>query len=162
MTICIAVILLCGSPQTKTRFPFLKRIVCISVLLKCFVFPSFFLTRQHGFRDQDTTVRRCLLRDGEQYRMDAEVRWFYFNYVLNTFTTHHPGLLLCRFWWLSRTLKQWRTFVASCWRSWTRVLVWERHSTTTVRSASGMSGIHVFNICVCACCFSFKIISFIQ
>ena len=40
-----------------------------------------------------------------------------------------------RSWSPSRTLRRWSSFAVSCWRSWTRVSVWERHSSTTVQSA---------------------------
>lgn len=42
---------------------------------------SFFLSstllRQHGVSDKDASVRRFLHREAEQYRMDAEVEYYY-------------------------------------------------------------------------------------
>lgn len=39
------------------------------------IFYLFFLFRQHGIKDEDTTVRRFLQRDADLYHMDAEVEY---------------------------------------------------------------------------------------
>lgn len=38
-------------------------------------FSLFILIRQHGVSDKDTSVRRFLHREEDQYRMDAEVEY---------------------------------------------------------------------------------------
>lgn len=47
------------------------------------------------------------------------------------------SLITCspRFWSHSQILTKWSAWVTFCWRSWTRVFVWERHSSTTVLNA---------------------------
>lgn len=39
------------------------------------LFNLFILLRQHGVSDNDTTVRRFLHREADQYHMDAEVEY---------------------------------------------------------------------------------------
>lgn len=58
--------------------------MCVSVFLLAYthlvynecrviIFHSFILLRQHGVKDEDTTVRRFLHQEADLYHMDAEV-----------------------------------------------------------------------------------------